>query len=133
MVGAFLVRHDSASAAFVRRQLADDLTQYDLSSDVIDDVILVASELVGNAVRHTSVSRSGTLDVSWDVDATGVRVCVADPSSTKPRTRVASPGATSGRGLRIVDAVSDDWGVECAAHGKRVWAHVPARRDAPPL
>lgn len=131
MSGALLVRHEPASAAFVRRQLADDLAAYDLPAQTIDDAVLVASELVGNAIRHTDVSRSGTLNVSWDVDESGVRVAVADPSSQEPRLRAAGIEDVSGRGLAIVSAVSDDWGVERVAQGKRVWAHVPLPADAP--
>jgi two-component sensor histidine kinase len=124
-VGALLVRHDAASAAFVRRQLASDLGTYHLPEDTIDDVILVASELLGNAVRHTAATRQATLDVSWDVDASGVHVCVADSSDEPPVVRTASPDEPGGRGLTIVDAVSDRWGVERDGNGKRVWAHVP--------
>jgi anti-sigma regulatory factor (Ser/Thr protein kinase) len=127
-VGALLVRHDPASAAFVRRQLACDLDSYNLPVDAIDDVVLVASELVGNAVRHTTATQQATLDVSWDVDASGVRVCVGDPSQEPPIVRSSGLDEPDGRGLRIVDAVSDDWGVERDGHGKRVWAHVPIRR-----
>jgi anti-sigma regulatory factor (Ser/Thr protein kinase) len=126
-VGALLVRHDAASAAFVRRQLASDLGAYDLPDDTIDDVILVASELLGNAVRHTPASRQATLDVSWDVDASGVRVCVADSSDQPPVVRTPEVDEPGGRGLTIVDAVSDRWGVERDGHGKRVWAHVPTQ------
>jgi two-component sensor histidine kinase len=128
-VGALLVRHDPASAAFVRRQLACDLDGYDLPGDAIDDVLLVASELVGNAVRHTIASQHGTLDVSWDVDSSGVRVSVGDQSTEPPVVRSVSPDEPSGRGLQIVDAVADGWGVERAARGKRVWAHVPTKAD----
>lgn len=126
-VGALLVRHDPASAAFVRRQLAFDLGSYDLPDDAIDDVLLVASELVGNAVRHTGASHHGTLDVSWDVDSSGVRVCVGDPSAEPPVVRTVGLDEPSGRGLQIVEAVADGWGVEHAERGKRVWAHVPTQ------
>ncbi len=129
MGGAMSVQHIAASAALVRHQLACDLARYDLPSEAIDDAVLVASELVGNAVRHTRASESGTLDVSWDVDTSGVRVSVGDPSDTPPSPRAAAGHETEGRGLRIVDAMSDDWGVELAAHGKTVWAHVPIRRS----
>lgn len=128
MPGGLLVRHEAASAALVRRRLACDLASYDLPAQAIDDAVLVASELVGNAVRHTSESQSGSLDVSWDIDASGVRVCVGDPGEQVPRARVAGEDETGGRGLAIVDAMSDDWGFERGAHGKRVWAHVPALR-----
>lgn len=130
MVGALLVRHDVASAAFVRRQLGCDLAYHKLSPAAIEDALLVATELVGNAVRHTRSSKSHTLDVSWDIDASGVRVCVSDPSDDSPRPRVAADDEPDGRGLTIVKAVSDDWGVERSAHGKSVWAHVLAPRPA---
>jgi two-component sensor histidine kinase len=128
-VGALLVRHDPASAAFVRHQLASELGAYDLEPDAIDDVLLVASELVGNAIRHTAASPHGTLDVSWDVDASGVRVCVSDPSAEPPVVRDLSMDEPTGRGLQIVEAVADGWGVERAERGKRVWAHVPAQSE----
>jgi two-component sensor histidine kinase len=124
-VGALLVRHDPASAAFVRHQLASDLDTYDIPDEAIDDVLLVATELVGNAVRHTPASHHGTLDISWDVDSSGVRVCVGDPSVEPPVVRNVGLDEPSGRGLRIVEAVADGWGVEHVERGKRVWAHVP--------
>lgn len=130
MAGALLVQHEPASAAFVRHELARDLARYDLPSEAIDNAVLVVSELVGNAVRHTPSSTSGTLDVSWDVDDSGVRVCVGDPSNQPPRARVAQVHETAGRGLMIVEAMSDDWGVERGVHGKRIWAHVPALRPS---
>jgi serine/threonine-protein kinase RsbW len=125
MRGALLVRHEAASAAVVRHQLGRDLALYDVPADAIEDALLVASELVGNAVRHTTASESATLDVSWDVDRWGVRVSVVDPSDEQPQVRVAGDDEPTGRGLRIIDATADEWGVEREAHGKKVWAHVP--------
>jgi two-component sensor histidine kinase len=130
MVGALLVRHDAASAALVRHQLARDLASYDLPTDTIENAILVASELVGNAIRHTSASDAGTLDVSWDVDEKGVLISVGDSSEVPPVARLGRADEPGGRGLRIVAAVTDDWGVEPAGRGKRVWAHVPTKQDA---
>jgi anti-sigma regulatory factor (Ser/Thr protein kinase) len=130
MRGALLVRHEAASAAIVRRQLARDLASYDLPPNAIDNAVLVASELVGNAVRHTSATESATLDVSWDVDSSGVRVCVGDPGDEQPQLRTVGEDEPSGRGLKIVDAMSDDWGVERGDRGKTVWAHVPIQRSS---
>ncbi len=130
MRGALLVRHEAASAAIVRRQLAHDLADYDLPTDAVDDAVLVASELVGNAVRHTDATESATLDVSWDVDASGVRVSVGDPSYEQPQVRNTGADEPSGRGMKIVDAMSDKWGVERGDRGKTVWAHVPLQRPA---
>jgi anti-sigma regulatory factor (Ser/Thr protein kinase) len=122
-VGAVAVRHDPASAALVRQAIARDLESQAVSRDSIDDVVLVASELVGNAVVHTTVA-DADLDIGWQVDGRTVTIWVCDPSLDKPRPRAAEPLATSGRGLAIVAAVASDWGVEPLPTGKRVWARV---------
>ncbi|MEO8889608.1 MAG: ATP-binding protein [Jatrophihabitantaceae bacterium] len=124
-MGAIQVRHEPSSAALVRRRLTDDLAHEGVDPDSIDEVVLVASELVGNAVRHTPV---GPLDVTWDLDPNGVTVRVSDPSTTLPTLRTPLDTEPGGRGLTIVAAVSDDWGAYTLGSGKRVWAHVPVRR-----
>lgn len=118
------VRHEPTSAALVRHEIAADLARCAIGQTSIDEVVLVASELVGNAIRHTDASQA-PLQISWDVDGDGVMVRVADPSDTLPTPLRAGPRACSGRGLAIVEAMSDRWGVDPAAGGKRVWAHVP--------
>lgn len=95
-VGLLLVRHDPASAAVVRSELAADLQARSLTQESVDDVLLVASELVGNAVVHGHAVANGALDVGWDVEDDVVIV-----------------------------RVNDDWGVHRAARGKQVWAPVP--------
>lgn len=124
-MGAIQVRHEPSSAALVRRRISADLARYGIDAESIDEVVLVASELVGNAVRHTA---TGPLDVSWDLDHGGVTVCVTDPSPTLPVLRTPLDTEPGGRGLTIVAAVSDDWGAYTLSSGKRVWAHVPVRR-----
>lgn len=119
------VRHEPSSAALVRSRLSEDLVSQGIDTDSIDEVVLVASELVGNAVRHTP---PGPLDITWDIDPGGVTVRVADPSSTLPTLRAPLETEPGGRGLTIVAAVSDDWGAYPLGSGKRVWAHVPVRR-----
>jgi anti-sigma regulatory factor (Ser/Thr protein kinase) len=119
------VRHEPSSAALVRRRLRAELAREGIDADSIDEVVLVASELVGNAVRHTP---TGPLEVTWEIDADGVTVRVADPSSILPTLRTPLDSEPRGRGLTIVAAVSDDWGAYPLGSGKRVWAHVPVRR-----
>jgi anti-sigma regulatory factor (Ser/Thr protein kinase) len=122
------VHHDSASAALVRRLLTEELRRAGVSPATVDEVVLIASELVGNAVRHTPAPPSGLLEVSWSLDDTGVTVGVVDASPTPPRPRTPTPQDPHGRGLRIVDALADGWGVVPHPQGKQVWAHVPARQ-----
>jgi anti-sigma regulatory factor (Ser/Thr protein kinase) len=127
-VGTLAVRHDRASAALVRHSIADDLAGNGIDTDSIDDVVLVASELVGNAVRHAEASFDSSLAVSWDVEADAVVVRVLDGSPELPRRRSSNDNETSGRGLAIVAAVSADWGVRRNESGKQVWARVAIAR-----
>lgn len=123
VVGALLVRHDPASAAHVRHQIAADLCSHSVTPDSVDDVVLVASELVGNAITHAAAQ--GELDVAWDILGDSVIIRVSDSSQELPKARQPDPTATSGRGLSIIAALADEWGVLDAACGKQVWARVP--------
>jgi anti-sigma regulatory factor (Ser/Thr protein kinase) len=127
-VGTLAVRHDRTSAALVRHSIADDLAGNGIDDDSIDDVVLVASELVGNAVTHAAASFDSSLDVSWDVEPDAVVVRVLDGSSDLPHQRSSTENEGSGRGLAIVAAVAADWGVRRNDGGKQVWARVAISR-----
>lgn len=129
-VATLPVRHDAASAALVRHELAADLRRLRIDPVSIDDVVLVASELVSNAVRHGTPVAARKIDVTWDFDASGVIVRVEDGSAQQPKQLRPGARQPDGRGLTIVAAIADDWGVEITARGKRVWARVPVRRVA---
>ncbi len=124
-VGVLAVRQEPASAALVRRAIAADLAEHQSAADTAEDVVLVASELVGNAVVHAGAGVDHDLAVTWEVAPEAVTVEVGDPSPQLPRVRAASNTAAGGRGLHIVAAIADDWGVRRTAHGKKVWARVP--------
>jgi anti-sigma regulatory factor (Ser/Thr protein kinase) len=121
------VPHATTSAALVRHELSADLALRGIDPDSIDEVVLVASELVGNAVRHTHSVNGTGLAVDWALDDAGVTVQVADPSPAAPAPRDAADTEAGGRGLHIVEALADDWGVRPTDGGKRVWAHIPVR------
>lgn len=126
-MGAMLVRHEPTSVGVVRQHLAADLANNGVREDRAEDVTLVASELVGNAVRHAELSPSCDLGISWTITPLDVLVSVADASDREPRLRAVGADAPSGRGLAIVDQLSSTWGVEQLDTGKRVWAHIPIR------
>ena len=100
-----------------------------LPVDLREAVLLMVSELATNAVVHAG---SG-FDVDVDRTRRSVRVSVGDHGLGTPAVR--SPGETDphGRGLRIVDTLSDEWGVAPGVDGdvKSVWFRVfvdaPAR------
>jgi anti-sigma regulatory factor (Ser/Thr protein kinase) len=87
-----------------------------------DDAQLVVSELVTNAYLHTPASRSFELGVL--VSADSVRLSVADRSNARPVVGEINPTTQRGRGLRLVEAVSDRWGVDSRQAGKSVWAEL---------
>jgi anti-sigma regulatory factor (Ser/Thr protein kinase) len=85
-----------------------------------DDVQLVVSELATNAVIHAGTPFS----VSVSSDGSVIRIAVSDWSAVRPVMREGSPGSVAGRGLRLVAAVADDWGVDPSPDGKTVWAEL---------
>jgi serine/threonine-protein kinase RsbW len=112
-----------ASAAALRRRLAADLAGQPISPTLIDDVVLVATELVTNAIRHAEPLADGEVTVAWRVDGHEVLVRVTDGgASSRPRVRHPSPRETSGRGLALVETLASRWGVEDAAGATTVWA-----------
>jgi two-component sensor histidine kinase len=84
-----------------------------------DTVLLLASELVTNAVRHAATP----FELTVSVNGRGVVVAVVDQDRRHP-PRLCDPGPddTHGRGLRIVEELSESWGTEAmAGDAKRVW------------
>lgn len=120
-----LVPLAASSAPAVRRCLARDLAVAGVPATVADDACLVLAELVGNAVRHGAPLGAGGLEVDWAIVDGSVEVRVTDGGGGVPRQRTPVPGAESGRGLTIVDAVAATWGVERPRSGETtVWARV---------
>lgn len=106
-----------------RRFVAEALQRS--GKDVSDAVLLIASELVTNAVRHGD----GDVELRIDVDDDNVRLEVLDDGHVKvaaPR-RVPSPTAIGGRGLHLVREASNRWGSGFDSSGRTlVWAEVSA-------
>lgn len=113
-----------ASAGYVRAVLRDDLAV--LPEPVREEVALVATELLGNAVLYARALDDGQLAIAWGVGEHGVEIAVTDGGSpTHPV--VAEPGYadTRGRGLSIVATLAARWGVEQHEASTTVWAVVP--------
>jgi serine/threonine-protein kinase RsbW len=89
-----------------------------------DDAAIITSELVTNAIQHACVDGTGTVRVTLlrVRDPEAVTVVVADCSREGPVTRAVSDGGERGRGLRIVDELSDCWGWHPEDGGKTVYA-----------
>ena len=93
---------------------------------LLDPVLLVVSELVGNAVRHGRPPVGLRLRKA----GRGVRVDVHDEEAAAPAAGAADADAESGRGLLLVDAVAAESGVQLIeGDGKVVWARVEPESD----
>jgi anti-sigma regulatory factor (Ser/Thr protein kinase) len=92
---------------------------------VTDDVVLLASELATNAVRHTASGQDGTFCVLVQAVAGCVRVEVHDlGSDTAPAVRRSGSPAESGAGLVVVDMIADRWGFHGSQLGRVVWVEM---------
>ncbi|MER6302023.1 ATP-binding protein [Kitasatospora sp. NPDC001539] len=96
---------------------------------VADAVVLAVSELTTNA--HVHAGSDAELVLTWDGRC--LHLSVHDHSSRLPRPRTASPDATGGRGLALVDALADHWHTRLQKDGKTVTAcfHPPDLRPDP--
>jgi anti-sigma regulatory factor (Ser/Thr protein kinase) len=88
---------------------------------------IVASELITNAVVHSGADAVLTCR---PLDPAGVELSVCDRGRGEPRMADPSLIATSGRGLQIVDALTEAWGVDRSDGTMTVWARMtPQPRD----
>ncbi|MGW5973538.1 ATP-binding protein [Streptomyces sp. NPDC055186] len=94
------------------------LRQWGLTAATTEDAVLLVSELVGNAVRHTGARVFGLRlrrRPRW------IRVEVRDPSRGLPCLMPVQELDVSGRGLFLVDTLADRWGVDLLPRGKTTW------------
>ena len=120
-----VVPHHPRGAHVARHRLADELRSL-VSADRLADAAAIAAELVGNAVRHAAPLPGDVIRVAWRLLASGgLEIRVTDGGSPAgPQLRVAEPEAVDGRGLTIVAALADHWGVERDGFGQCVWASI---------
>lgn len=108
-----------ARAPALARAFLGDATCEKHHARVLDDAQLLGSELVTNAVLHGAPP----ITMRVECDGTrGLRVSVTDGNPESAQLRQADPAEESGRGLRLVDIISADWGVEPRhGDGKDAW------------
>ncbi len=104
-----------STPAAARRFVVESLRSHGVA--VGDAVPVVVSELVTNSVLHAA-SKSR---VEVRVDHHRVRVEVYDSDPTMPVKRHPGPDTVTGRGLLLVEALTDRWGSAPADEGKVVW------------
>ena len=113
-----LAGHDDA-AREAREFTARTLGEWELCHHQ-DDVLMVVSELVANAVRHAD----GAVGIDLLRSGDRLAVEVADASPGVPKLDNASVEEEHGRGLMMVDRLTDRWGSRPTDDGKVVWAEL---------
>jgi anti-sigma regulatory factor (Ser/Thr protein kinase) len=130
-----------SSVATARRFIAARASAWSFPEPASEQLVLIGSELVTNAVLHARTELTLTLELRGD----RVRISVQDRSQAPATLRHYRADALTGRGLGVVAALSDTWGISAASDGKVVWAelaadgdhdaataHPPDLREAPP-
>ena len=109
---------DDRSAPQQARSLVGELGG--LSDSIRDDLVIVVSELVANAIRHGPPG-PGTVQLSIAREADAIRVEVRDPGV--PFDPTAAPRSDGGLGLVIVGRIAESWGV-IAGGSTIVWCRL---------
>jgi anti-sigma regulatory factor (Ser/Thr protein kinase) len=104
------VKSVPAARQFVRETLRER------SPATVDAAELMASELATNSVRHGKSEFELTIQARPQV-----RVEIRDANRSEPVMADPAPLDPTGRGLRIVQAMSDGWGIIPSTDGKTVW------------
>ncbi|MFJ1705447.1 ATP-binding protein [Kitasatospora sp. NPDC088346] len=138
------VPHGPASVGVARRRLRRDLGDREIPDSVIDDAVLILSELLSNSCRYARPlvrlaepeqdGDAGAVLVRWQTHGDGLLTLEVTDGGAATRPLPARPSVTArgGRGLNIVGELASDWGVRHAPGRVTVWAELPAdgRRPA---
>lgn len=120
---AFVLHGDYEAASEARRLLLTrDGT---VPASVRDDVLLLMTELVSNAVRHADTAADRPVRVELLRRRGSLRVEVVDPGTDSiPVRGQPAPDGSGGWGLFLVDRIADRWGVRRRASGTCVWFEI---------
>jgi anti-sigma regulatory factor (Ser/Thr protein kinase) len=131
-VWCVVVPHHAQGARHARHRLAASLDGR-TPPESLADIVAVAAELLGNAVRHATPLPGDVMRVAWRAYPAGtVEIRVTDGgSTTTPTERQVGAESPDGRGLAIVGALALSWGIERDGLGQCVWARLPMPATRP--
>jgi anti-sigma regulatory factor (Ser/Thr protein kinase) len=118
-----------ADAALLARRAIAELAG-ELPEETVEELKLVATEMVTNSVKHAGAGGAIGLELCVGEGVALVAVTDSGPGF-EPLGRRPDPEAEYGRGLLIVDALADRWGLDTAS-GTRVWAELDVAPSAAP-
>jgi serine/threonine-protein kinase RsbW len=92
------------------------------SCPVLDEAVLLVSELATNALEHTATGDGGHFDVIVLRCETSLMVGVSDNGSVRiPASCALDPESENGRGLGLVELIADRWGRCGGRNGRTIW------------
>lgn len=106
-----------AEAAGQARTVVRDLLRQGRRPEMVETACLLTSELVANAIVHAGAP----VELVVDLDRSRLAIEVIDGSEDDPEVGTPSLLDTHGRGLDLVERLSDAWGVTRTRPGKSVW------------
>lgn len=112
------------AVAGARHFIAEALHAWGQGSSLIDDAMLLTSEMATNALVHAH----SPFRMSVAMTRGALTVSVQDATSRTPELRMVDARSATGRGMGIVEALASSWGCEVLPTGKVVWAEL--RRPA---
>lgn len=104
------LRPDENSPAEARRSL--EALRPGLNDLLVDDAVLLVSEVVSNSVRHASLDETDAIEVRIRGSHSKLRVDVSDPGPGFDPDRVRPLEDNGGWGLHLLDRLATRWGVE---------------------
>lgn len=105
------------------RRFVEDMLGAD--HPALDSALICTNEIATNAVRHTRSGEDGHFTVIIAEDEGSVQISVVDDGTEGlPVVRVADPLDETGRGMFLVEMLSDEWSVESDGNAKVVWFRV---------
>ncbi|MEU3659647.1 ATP-binding protein [Streptomyces sp. NPDC032940] len=113
---------EAEEVAGLRQLVRLHLELWDLH-ELSDVAQLCVSELVANVIKHVGPGTPTTLAIS--LNGTRLRIEVHDPNSRSlPALTDAGMDAEAGRGMALIDAVTDRWGVDLTSESKSTWCEL---------
>lgn len=106
--------------AVARQQLRELLHDWTCAEQV-DSAVLIVSEMLTNVLVHTDADALLTAEVRGEPGERRMRVEVTDAGDDLPHKRHPGELASSGRGLVLIELLSDTWGVDPRGTGKSIW------------
>jgi anti-sigma regulatory factor (Ser/Thr protein kinase) len=124
------LRADANSPAQARRSL--EALRPGVNDLLVDDAVLLVSEIVSNSVRHASLDETDAIEVRVRGSRSKLRVDVMDPGPGFDPERIRPAEHDGGWGLRLLDQLATRWGVE-RNDTTRVWFELtsPVSQDPP--